>query len=222
MFDFLKKIFQKDKNNMENISNQNTKQNHTKKFEIEIYNQIVSGDPPYEKVNYQKVNYDKPVIIEAASKADLDSFAEKLRVCNQIFKIVRVIDDDTTTQQSKIVQTQKNAIQTNNQIKTIEEKKLVENETNKEIETIVKQKPKFYKIGDIDIKNDNGKIYQKQWLKLTTAESANFRIVNDKTNSIFNLKDKHIEMKRWVLVENINDNTSEALETDMIGDENNE
>lgn len=222
MFDFLKKIFQKDKNNMENISNQNTKQNHTKKFEIEIYNQIVSGDPPYEKVNYQKVNYDKPVIIEAASKADLDSFAEKLRVCNQIFKIVRVIDDDTTTQQSKIVQTQKNAIQTNNQIKTIEEKKLVENETNKEIETIVKQKPKFYKIGDIDIKNDNGKIYQKQWLKLTTAESANFRIVNDKTNSIFNLKDKHIEMKRWVLVENVNDNTSEALETDMIGDENNE
>ena len=207
---------------MENISNQNTKQNHTKKFEIEIYNQIVSGDPPYEKVNYQKVNYDKPVIIEAASKADLDSFAEKLRVCNQIFKIVRVIDDDTTTQQSKIVQTQKNAIQTNNQIKTIEEKKLVENETNKEIETIVKQKPKFYKIGDIDIKNDNGKIYQKQWLKLTTAESANFRIVNDKTNSIFNLKDKHIEMKRWVLVENVNDNTSEALETDMIGDENNE
>lgn len=222
MFDFLKKIFQKDKNNMENISNQNTKQNHTKKFEIEIYNQIVSGDPPYEKVNYQKVNYDKPVIIEAASKADLDSFAEKLRVCNQIFKIVRVIDDDTTTQQSKIVQTQKNAIQTNNQIKTIEEKKLVENETNKEIETIVKQKPKFYKIGDIDIKNDNGKIYQKQWLKLTTAESANFRIVNDKTNSIFNLKDKHIEMKRWVLVENVNDNTSEALETDMIGDKNNE
>ena len=222
MFDFLKKIFQKDKNNMENISNQNTKQNHTKKFEIEIYNQIVSGDPPYEKVNYQKVNYDKPVIIEAASKADLDSFAEKLRVCNQIFKIVRVIDDDTTTQQSKIVQTQKNAIQTNNQIKTIEEKKLVENETNKEIETIVKQKPKFYKISDIDIKNDNGKIYQKQWLKLTTAESANFRIVNDKTNSIFNLKDKHIEMKRWVLVENVNDNTSEALETDMIGDENNE
>jgi len=59
-------------------------------------------------------------------------------------------------------------------------------------------------------------------LKLTTAESANFRIVNDKTNSIFNLKDKHIEMKRWVLVENVNDNTSEALETDMIGDENNE
>lgn len=60
---------------------------------------------------------------------------------------------------------------------------------------------KYYKIGDVEIKDDNGKIYQKQWVKLTETESSNLRIVNSKTNAIFPLTNKHIEMKKWIRVE---------------------
>jgi hypothetical protein len=63
-------------------------------------------------------------------------------------------------------------------------------------------------MGNIEIKDDNGKIYHKQWLKLTDEEMTNFRVVSNKTNAIVNLKDKSIEMKRWVLVENTEDTTS--------------
>lgn len=61
--------------------------------------------------------------------------------------------------------------------------------------------PKYYSVGGIDIKEDNGKIYQKQWMKLSDNEAANLRIVNDKTNKIVSIDGKHIEMKKWVLVE---------------------
>lgn len=59
-------------------------------------------------------------------------------------------------------------------------------------------KPRFYKIGGIDIKDDNGVIYQKQWMRLTDEEVTNLRVVNDKNNAIVSLAGKHIEMKKWV------------------------
>lgn len=62
-------------------------------------------------------------------------------------------------------------------------------------------KPKFYNIGGIEIKNDNGAIYQKQWVRLSNEEASNFRIVNDKNNMIVNLTGKHIEARKWILVE---------------------
>lgn len=61
--------------------------------------------------------------------------------------------------------------------------------------------PKYYKIGDIEIKNDNGRIYQRQWVRLTDTEAGTLRIINTKTNKIVSMTDKHIEMKRWILVE---------------------
>lgn len=69
---------------------------------------------------------------------------------------------------------------------------------NREVE---KSKPKFYRIGGIDIKNDNGVIYQKQWMRISDEEANNFRIVNDKNNMVVNLVGKHLEARRWVLVE---------------------
>ena len=69
------------------------------------------------------------------------------------------------------------------------------------IEKTVKPKPKIVTIGDIEVKYDGDKVYQKQWMKLTPAEASNFRVVNDSNNKIFNLSGKHIEAKRWMLVE---------------------
>ena len=70
------------------------------------------------------------------------------------------------------------------------------------------RKPKYYKVGDIEIKDDNGKIYQKQWMKLTNAEASNFRLVSDKNNAIANMNGKHLEMKKWVLVQNSEEDES--------------
>ena len=64
-----------------------------------------------------------------------------------------------------------------------------------------KPKPKIVTIGDIEVKYDGDKVYQKQWMKLTSAEASNFRVVNDSNNKIVNLNGKHIEAKRWILVE---------------------
>jgi len=71
----------------------------------------------------------------------------------------------------------------------------------------MRQKPRFFKVGDIEVKDDNGKIYEKQWMKLSDSEASNIRVINDKNNSLVNLAGKHIEMKKWVLVEDINEET---------------
>lgn len=182
MFKFFRKLFMKDDN--------------VKKFEIEIYDRVIQGEPPYEKTRLEKVHYDKPVIIEAKNKKDLDDFAEKLKLCNQTFKIIRVINDSNNTSNKQV-----NNQQSTNAV-ALEHSNISNPVQTTHIEHKQLLKPKFYKIGDIEIKDDNGKIYQKQWIKLNDSEASNFRIVNDKSNAIFQLKDRHIEMKRWVLVEN--------------------
>lgn len=75
-----------------------------------------------------------------------------------------------------------------------------------------KTAPKYYKIGDVEIKIDNGVSYQKQFVRLTDTEAANIRVVDDKTNKVVNLNNKHIEMKRWIRVETSNEDETAALE----------
>ena len=72
--------------------------------------------------------------------------------------------------------------------------------------------PQYYKIGDVEIKIENGVSYQKQFMRLTEAEASNIRIVDDKTNRTINLKGKHIEMKRWVKVKTNAEDDTAALE----------
>lgn len=83
---------------------------------------------------------------------------------------------------------------------------------NRQVHSVIyqqvpKSKPKFYSVGGIDIKEDNGKIYQKQWIALSEVEAANLRVINDKNNKIVSLAGKHIEMKKWVLVEDKKEDT---------------
>ena len=73
--------------------------------------------------------------------------------------------------------------------------------TSKTIGQPVKTMPKIVTIGDIEVKYDGDKVYQKQWMKLTQIEASNFRVVNDANNKIVNLNGKHIEAKRWMLIE---------------------
>lgn len=164
-----------------------------KRFQVDIFDQVSYGEPPMEQIKLEKVHYDNPVIIEASCKQDLQDFAAKLALCKQTFKIVKVLDDVSvaSTQQQMLPQAAQQQSQMQTQVQPV----------------MQRSKPKYYKVGDIELKDDNGKIYQKQWLRLTDSEASNFRIINDKTNSIFNLKDRHIEMKKWVLVDSTDDAT---------------
>lgn len=64
------------------------------------------------------------------------------------------------------------------------------------------QKPsetRYFKVGNVECKMQDNKLYQKQWVKVKDEDS--YRIISDKTNKIFPIKEKHIEKLSWVLIE---------------------
>jgi hypothetical protein len=223
MIDFFKKIFRKKQKEeniiMESETNNSNTQQTKKKFEVEIYDKVSVGEPPYDRIELQKVMMEKPVIIEASSKKDLDEFGEKLELCQQTFKIVRVIEEQPITKQPvSDIKPKQNIPLTNNpvNIQPIDNSTIKESKVEICSESIIKKsKPRFFKVGDVELKDDNGKIYQKQWIRLTDIEASNLRVINDKTNAIFNLNGKHIEMKKWILV----DSTDEEQEEIVLGSE---
>lgn len=70
-------------------------------------------------------------------------------------------------------------------------------------------KPRYFKVGNIQCKEVDGKIYQKQWMQATDTEAQNIRIVNSKTNAIVSLANKHIEIQKWILIEHSSENTDD-------------
>ena len=171
-----------------------TQQPQTKKrkFEIEVYDEIQVGEN-IDNIQLQKVVMEHPVIIEAGSKKELDDIAAKFKLCKQRMKIIRVLDDDGNSVPLKqaFVQQEQASTQVQQQV----------TQAVVQQASVIKQKPRFYSVGGIEIKDDNGKIYQKQWMKLSEKEAQNFRLVNDANNKIASMNGKHLEMKRWVAVE---------------------
>ena len=169
-----------------------------RKFELEVFEEDL--DTPS---GWKKVRYDKPLIVEVTSLKELQDKLALYKDCGQMAKVVREIDPPTkeqivTQQQATLaVQQQMQApiAQAASQQVAIQQPIL-----QAAPQPIQARKPKYYKVGDIEIKDDNGKIYQKQWMKLTNTEASNFRLVSDKNNAIASMNGKHLEMKKWVLV----------------------
>ena len=136
-----------------------TQQPQTKKrkFEIEVYDEIQVGEN-IDNIQLQKVVMERPVIIEAGSKKELDDIAAKFKLCKQRMKIVRVLDDDGNCVPLKQAFAQQEQAPT--QVQQQVTQAVVQQVS------VIKQKPRFYSVGGIEIKDDNGKIYQKQWMKL--------------------------------------------------------
>ena len=178
-----------------------TQQPQTKKrkFEIEVYDEIQVGEN-IDNIQLQKVVMEHPVIIEAGSKKELDDIAAKFKLCKQRMKIIRVLDDDGNSVPLKQAFAQQEQAPTQVQQQVTQ--------TVVQQASVIKQKPRFYSVGGIEIKDDNGKIYQKQWMKLSQKEAQNFRLVNDTNNKIASMNGKHLEMKRWVAVETSNEDDS--------------
>ena len=178
-----------------------TQQPQTKKrkFEIEVYDEIQVGEN-IDNIQLQKVVMEHPVIIEAGSKKELDDIAAKFKLCKQRMKIIRVLDDDGNSVPLKQAFAQQEQALT--QVQQQVTQAVVQQAS------VIKQKPRFYSVGGIEIKDDNGKIYQKQWMKLSQKEAQNFRLVNDTNNKIASMNGKHLEMKRWVAIETSNEDDS--------------
>ena len=185
-----------------------TQQPQTKKrkFEIEVYDEIQVGEN-IDNIQLQKVVMEHPVIIEAGSKKELDDIAAKFKLCKQRMKIVRVLDDDGNAVPLK------QAFAQQAQAPTQVQQQVPQVQTVVQQASVIKQKPRFYSVGGIEIKDDNGKIYQKQWMKLSEKEAQNFRLVNDANNKIASMNGKHLEMKRWVAVETSNED--DGLENEL-------
>lgn len=64
---------------------------------------------------------------------------------------------------------------------------------------------KYFSAGGLDFKMVGQDVYQKQWIRATEKECEDIRIVSDSTNKIVALTDKHIELQRWVKVEDSTD-----------------
>ena len=167
----------------------------------------------------------RPNIIEVADKKEFMEIQRQYAMCDQRIKVIREIDPfvDEEPEQPK---PKANSIPQDNQAIPVNSISTVGVQSNASQPTqsstvqmvipehakaaaaqiveafhIARPKPKIVTIGDIEVKYDGDKVYQKQWMKLTPAEASNFRVVNDANNKIISLNGKHIEAKRWMLVE---------------------
>ena len=184
-----------------------------RKFELEVFEEDL--DTPS---GWKKVRFDKPLIIEVTSLKELQDKLALYKDCGQMAKVVREIDPPTKEQiaaQQQVtlaVQQQMQAPIVHAASQQVAIQQPILQAAPQHIQT---RKPKYYKVGDIEIKDDNGKIYQKQWMKLTNTEASNFRLVSDKNNAIASMNGKHLEMKKWVLVQNSEEDESTQLEESM-------
>ena len=220
----IKRLFKKKENNMSEQTTPEHKPQPKRKHKLEI--QVFEAD--YEKADanngqpqWRPVRSDpaldggRPIIIEVADKAEFMELQKQYAMCDQRIKVIREIDpfvDEPNNSKAPAIPQNNQAIPVqptsssvdpmpSPQTTVIQIPVATTSPLPVSIEKTVKPKPKIVTIGDIEVKYDGDKVYQKQWMKLTPTEASNFRVVNDSNNKIFNLSGKHIEAKRWMLVE---------------------
>ena len=183
-----------------------------REFELEVFDMTI--DDRTGKQIPQRVSYSQPIIVKAFSKAELNGKLQLYRSCDQIARVVREIPgklaplSEQKAQQPVPPSAQAGLpfpVQPNQTTKSAPQAPL----------QAVPVQPQYFKIGDIEIKIENGQSYQKQFVALTEAEAKNIRIVDDKTNRVINLNGKHIEMKKWIQVQSTSTDELSALEQNL-------
>lgn len=58
--------------------------------------------------------------------------------------------------------------------------------------------PKFFEIGGVKCKLEDGKMFQEQWVRV---DAAKYRLVADTTNKLVSMNGKHLEMLKWIQIE---------------------
>lgn len=65
-----------------------------------------------------------------------------------------------------------------------------------------KEPPKFFEIGGVKCKLEDGKMFQEQWVRV---DAAKYRLVADATNKLVSMNGKHLEMLKWIQIEDEGD-----------------
>lgn len=173
-------------------------------------------------------------IITVNSPADLQEKMNMYKTMEQRFKIIREIDPPSPETIRRLAAEQGIDIETGNTVSSAETKPAqtaapvsatpVTPVTHvaptaqpripgtTPVMPVAKAKPKMVTIGDMQLKYDGDKVYQKQWIKLNAAESRNFRIVSDSNNKLVQMTGKHIEALKWVLVEETEEGDDDSAE----------
>ena len=176
----------------------------------------------------------RPNIIEVADKKEFMEIQRQYALCDQKIKVIREIDpfvDEPSSSKSTEIPQNNRAVpvQSTSTVESSPAQQSINIPSNAaRVQTVDipvevsvvkhKPKPKIVTIGDIEVKYDGDKVYQKQWMKLTPAEASNFRVVNDSNNKIVSMSGKRLEAKRWVLVEEKNDADNDDAVDNLIGE----
>lgn len=205
--------------------NINTPRAH--KLEIQVYEadwekaDSNNGQPIWKPVRGDpQLDGGRPTIVEVMDKKELAELQQQYKMCDQRFNVIREIDPFPWDEQQKpelvkhaVEPAKQEIVQPANAVELVNADSVVSAPQS----LIAPKKVKIIMIGDVEVKYDGDKVYQKQWIKLTASESANFRIVNDSNNKIFSLAGKHIEAKKWVQVEETTENDDSAVESILKG-----
>lgn len=188
-----------------------------RKFEIEVFDENLNDDGT---ISLKPVKSERAIILEVATPNELQAALNQYRLCGQVAKIVRAIDPPPPSPGQVEQLASSSSVQPVSPVvqQFYPASPQAPSQAASVTAVVQKPKPKIITIGDMQVKYDGDKVYQKQWVKLNSAEAGNFRVVNDSSNKIVPLTGKHIEAKRWVLVEETaEDNIDDAVEAILAG-----
>lgn len=172
-------------------------------FEVALFEQVF--DDTTGKNIMQKIEQKTPLIITATTKEELIDKLETFKMLRQIPKIIREVTPSGSSPNVPLPSSRPQPAAAQPIPSSPMPQQQASQPTVTVQQTQQKHAPRYFRVGDIDVKDDNGKIYQKQWMRVTDAEAENIRVINDKNNAAVNLTGKHIEIKKWVLVEGSTD-----------------
>lgn len=188
-------------------------------FDIDYEDADKNNGMPTKRLVRNDLDGGKPIVIEVADKAEFRMIKSQYEMCGQTIEVLREIDPfkdnepepsasaGAAAQPSMIQPVQPVPQQMAVQQQMVQQQQIVQQPVQQAVQ---KAKPKIITIGDISIKYDGDKVYQKQWVRLTPQEASNFRVVSDSTNKIVSMNDKHLEAQRWVMIEDTESDSSSA------------
>ena len=193
MFGFGKKK----KKNMENIDLSSIKPDgsHIKmiepryEYDIKVFDEDGDGKPI--------------VTIQSGVKANSDDELFSLyAMCQQKIQILkkREINPNAAAQNSTLTSPQLS--QTQQSVSSTQFQPIIQQQPIPLPEPVKEVKPevKYFSAGGLDFKIVGDDVFQKQWVRASEEDCKDIRIVNDSNNKIVSLKDKHIELRRWIKV----------------------
>lgn len=182
-------------------------------FDIDYEDADKNNGMPTKRLVRNDLDGGKPIVIEVADKAEFKMIKSQYEMCGQTIEVLREIDPFKDNEPEACTPARAAAQPSMMQpVQSVPQQMAVQQQTVQQAvqQTVQKAKPKIITIGDISIKYDGDKVYQKQWVRLTPQEASNFRVVSDSTNKIVSMNDKHLEAQRWVMIEDTESDSSSA------------